>query len=205
MVVLNENITTSAPIELGLGLGLSLAIGNAYREWQYLGQSNNESLSINAQYDRFSTFIEKWERALGSSTECHLLGDLNINFLEYNKSHIPVNSQSYKLRKLINLLFARIIPLGAVQCVNVATRISPNQEDSGLDHYFCTDPSKLSEVQTIINGASDHKILFATRFSKSVQRNARLIRKRMYRDFDKVEFIERVKNIRTDFDQMRSN
>ena len=77
-------------------------------------------LSIKAQYNRFYKFIEKWESAVENSSECHLLGDQNLNFLEYKQSTILQNSQSYKLRKLIDLL---------------------------------------CDVKTIINGASDHKII----------------------------------------------
>ena len=82
-----------------------------------------------------------------------ICSEINIDFLEYNKSRIPINSQSYKLRSLIKLLFDRIIPLGVVQCVTAATRVAPHQEESGLDHYFTTDPSKLSDVHIISNGA----------------------------------------------------
>ena len=135
---------------------------------------------------RFTTFIEKWKDAIGTDLECHLLGDLNINFLEYSKPTIPTNSQPYKLRSLIQLLFDRILPLGAVQCVGVATRIWPNQAPSGLDHYFTTNPRKLSDIQVIQRGGSDHKMIFATRYSRNITRNQRIIKKTILQKFRSV-------------------
>ena len=192
---LMDNDFSSIWLEIGLLRQKPLLVGNIYREWQYLGQNDNISLTTGAQFDRFSKFVGKWETAIEDSSECHLLGDMNLNFLEYNKNAIPFNSQSYKLRKLINLMFERIFPLGVVQCVTSATRISQNNENSGLDHYFTTEPNKLSEVQTIANGSSDHKIIFATRFSKIVPRHERIIRKRSFKNFDNAEFLKRVRNI----------
>ena len=182
-------------LEIHLPKQKRILVGNAYREWQYLGQVDNSSLKIEAQLERFTRFIENWETALNSSLECHLLGDLNINFLEYSKPNIPTNSQSYKLRSLTQLLFDRILPLGAVQRVSVATRTWPNQEPSGLDHYFTSNPRKLSEVQVIQQGSSDHKIIFAKRFSRCIVRKPRIIKKRSYKDFDTVKFLQAVKQI----------
>ena len=176
-------------LEIKLPRQKSILVGNAYRDWQFLGQNDSSSLQVSAQLERFLTFVQHWELAIGSGMECHLLGDLNINFLEYSKAVIPQNSQTYKLRSLIKLLFDQILPLGAIQCVKVATRTWPNQEPSGLDHYFTTNPRKLSDVQVITQGASDHKMIFATRFSRNISRNQRIIKKRSYKNFDPAEFL----------------
>ena len=95
---------SSVWLEIYLPKQKRILVGNAYRDWQYLGQNDNSSLNIEAQLDRFTKFIDKWETALASNMECHLLGDLNLNFLEYSKPSIPTNPQSYKLRSLIQLL-----------------------------------------------------------------------------------------------------
>ena len=120
---------------------------------------------------------------------------MNLNFLEYSKQNIPPNSQSYKLRSLIKLLFTRISPLGPIQCVTSATRVTVNQGSSGLDHYYTTDPGELSDVQAITNGASDHKIIFATRFSRSICRASRIIKKRSFKHFNPCLFINAVKKV----------
>ena len=60
------------------------------------------------------------------------------------------------------------VPYGVTQCVTVATRYWPGQDPSGLDHFYPTHPQKLSDVQVIQQGGSDHKLIFATRFSKAI-------------------------------------
>ena len=192
-----SNEFSSVWLEINLPRQKRILIGNVYRDWQYLNQPDNSSLNIEAQLERFTKFIECWENAMGSTLECHLLGDLNINFLEYSKPQIPKNSQSYKLRSLIQLLFDRILPLGAVQCVGVATRTWANQAPSGLDHYFTTNPRKLSDVQAIHIGSSDHKLIFATRFSKNITRNSRIIKKRSFKNFDAQELLIAISLIKT--------
>ena len=182
-------------LEIGLERQKSILLGNIYREWQYLNQNDKISLTVNAQLERFETFIDKWARAIRTSSECHVLGDMNLNFLEYNKPNIPHNSQSYKLRSLINLLIERILPLGAVQCVTGPTRFYPGCEESGLDHYYTTDPQKLSNIQTITNGASDHKMILGIRSSARTARHDRIIKKRSYKNFNNALFVEAVRNI----------
>ena len=192
--LMTENFS-SVWLEVGLKGNKSILVGNIYRDWQYLYQADNTSLAVEEQLSRFSGFIEKWEAAIELSDECHLLGDMNLNFLEYSKVDILPNSQSYKLRSLIKLLFERILPLGAVQCVTSATRVSPIHEASGLDHYYTTNPQKLSSVATITNGSSDHKIICATRFSKAIVAHERVTKKRSYKYFNPEAFKLAVRKI----------
>ena len=121
--------------------------------------------------------------------------DANLDFLTWQSSNVPTTSQSYKLRPLTKALFDRILPLGVVQCVGVATRFWNGAEPSGLDHYYTMRPNKLSEVQTHHQGSSDHKLIRATRYSKSVSRCQRIVKKRSYRGFDASLFLAAVKNI----------
>ena len=186
---------SSVWLQVGLKGQKSILVGNVYREWQYLYQADNSSLSIQAQLCRFTDFINQWKLAIESSEECHLLGDMNLNFLEYANGSIPQNSQSYKLQSLIKLLYEHILPLGAVQCVNVATRVSQIHDASGLDHYYTTNPQKLSQVYALTNGSSDHKIISATRFSKDLPSHERITKKRSYKCFDSEAFKSAVKKI----------
>ena len=187
---------SSVWLEIGLKRQKRLLICNAYREWGYLGQEQPQvSKSVDAQLDRWLKFLEKWEAALRSNLECHVLMDANLNFLNWQKPNLPASSQSRKLRPLIQALFDRILPLGVVQCVGVATRFWNGAEPSGLDHYYTTHPNKLSEVQAHHHGSSDHKIITATRYSKSINRSQRIIKKRSYKNFDPSLFIAAVRKI----------
>ena len=164
---LMTNEFSSVWLEVGLRGQKSILVGNIYTDWQYLHQADDSSLSFQAQFLRFSDFIDKWEHAIESSEECHLVGDLNLNFLEYSTGNILPNYQSYKLRSLINLLYEKVIPLGVAQCVTSATRVSVNHVASCLDHYYTTNPQKLSQVSTITE---------------------RITKKRSYKNFDPEAF-----------------
>ena len=47
-------------LEIGLLRQKTILVGNAYREWQHVGQNDDSSLSISSQYDRFNKFINKY-------------------------------------------------------------------------------------------------------------------------------------------------
>ena len=79
--------------------------------------------------------------------------------------------------------------------MGVPTRFWPNQQPTGLDHYFTSNPRKLSDIQVIANGSSDHRIIFATRFSRCISRKPRLIKKRSYKNCDAVQFLAAIRKI----------
>ena len=130
--------------------------------------------------------------ALAENKEVLVSGDCNLNFLkfpDFNSSQCP-DSQNYKLKPLVDALFSRIFPLGVTQCVQRATRYWPGQDPSGIDHFYTTNPEKLSDVQLITQGGSDHKLILVTRQSKSVLRRPRIIRKRCFKNFKEEVFIK---------------
>ena len=118
-----------------------------------------------------------------------------MNHLDWTKDDNTACNQTKKLRPLIDELFLRIFPHGVSQLVTTATRVAPHQPESGLDHFFTNTPSKLSPVQVITNGASDHKILLATRYATSLKRNVRYVTKRCFKNFNKEDFISAVRQI----------
>ena len=166
----------------------------AYREWQYLNQPDDSSRGIPAQLDRWSGFLDQWETAISTGAEIIVLGDMNLNFLKWCDNNISTSSHAYRLRSLVTQLFDRIIPHGFVQLVSVATRVSRGQEPSGLDHFYSNHPEKLSEVQAHFRGGSDHKLIFGTRYTRSVISKPRIIRKRCYKNFEAEQFIQAVRN-----------
>ena len=58
-----------------------------------------------------------------------------------------------------------------------------------------TKPDKLSTVQAEYTGNSDHKLIKVTRFSKSISRNARYVRKRSFKNFCAEDFCKEVKQL----------
>ena len=192
---LMNNSYSSIWIELGLPRQKRFLVCMNYREWQYLGQADRTSNSIEAQLTRWNQFLTQWEAALATNLECHVMGDINLNFLLWNRDDLHSNSHTARLRPLINALFSRILPHGVAQCVTGPTHYWPNQTPSGLDHYYTTHPHKLSEVLTFFQGASDHKLVIATKFSKSIKRNQRFILKRSFKNFNPIEFLNEVRKI----------
>ena len=103
---------------------------------------------------------------------------------------LNLDSHSYKVKPLVDILFQRIFPLGVTQCVRTATRYWPGQQPSGLDHLYTTNPAKLSDVHTVCQGGSDHRLIIATRQSKTIRRSQRIVRKRCFKNFNKEAFIK---------------
>ena len=186
---------TSIWLEIGLPRHKKFLVGQTYREWQLPNQRNQGSLSIPEQLARWTVFLDQWTRALDSGLEVHLLGDLNINHCNWTNTSLPPSNQTSKLRPLISALFTHILPHGVSQCVAGPTRHWPGQESSGLDHYYTNRPEKLSQVATQYCGGSDHLLIFATRYSKSVRTTPRYIRRRSYKDFNSEAFIAAIRQV----------
>ena len=183
-------------LECGLPNKKKFLVCNLYREWQLLGQgADKSSKSIQQQLARWVIFIEQFERALSSGMEVYCMGDTNLDFLTWTNSDLSCDHKSVKLKQLIRELFDRILAKGVVQCVKSPTRSWPGQPDSGLDHFYTNTPNKISPVQACVEGASDHKLINAVRFSSQLKCNARYVQKRSYKNFDKHQFLEEFRHL----------
>ena len=183
-------------LEVGMPRQKKILVANIYREWKYMGMGNpNQSGSVTAQLQRWVTFLDRWEAALQEGREVMVLGDMNLDFLKWNRKDLPATDSSNRLKQLNEHLFDRIFPHGVSQLVRGATRVSPIDPDSGLDHIYTNKPEKCSDVHTELTGGSDHKILKVTRFSKSYQRSVRYVRKRTFKKFSAEDFSEAVKQL----------
>ena len=192
---LMSNSYSSIWLEVGLPRHKKFLVGQTYREWQLPNQKDKASLSVPEQLVRWIVFLDQWERALDSGLEVHLVGDLNINHCNWTDTNLPATSQTSKLRPLIQALFTNILPQGVSQCVRGPTRHWPGQDSSGLDHYYTNKPEKLSPVSTQYCGGSDHVMIFATRYSRSIKTSPRYIRKRCYKNFNSEDFIAAIKQV----------
>ena len=175
-------------LEINLPRQKKFLVCQAYRDWQYMKQANNNSKSIPAQSARWLEFLDQWENALKTDVECIVVGDLNIDHTKWTKSDLSKSSITHKLKPLIEKLFDRILPHGAVQCMTGPTRFENGSASSGLDHFWTTNPNKLSEVHGYFHG-SDHKVLIGTRYTKSIIRHSRYVKKRSYKNFSPNEFL----------------
>ena len=176
-------------LEVGLPGKRKFLVCQLYREWRYLGQPNRgeESNTIQEQIRRWTIFLDQWEQALATGKEVIVLGDINIDFLKFDRT---VN-----LQPLVDSLKERIFRHGVVQCVQGPTHFWPGQVPSGLDHVYTNIPEKLSKVQVLRRGSSDHSLVMATKYAKNIRQNARYCKKRSYKNFDEKVFMEEVGKI----------
>ena len=186
---------SSVWLECGLPRQKKILICHAYREWSNLAQGNSNSGRLDSQLERWLLFLDQWERSLSEDREVIVMGDMNINFLNWHRYDLPHNAQTTRLRPLINQLFDRIFPRGVSQLVTVATRVWPGQEDTGLDHVYTNRPLKISPVNTHNCGGSDHKLLFTIRYAKNIKEKAKYVTKRCYKNFCPQTFINAVQRI----------
>ena len=108
---------------------------------------------------------------------------------------LSTSSQAYKLRSLTKELFYRIILHVFVQLVTVPTRVSSSQKQSVLDHVYTNFPEKMSEIQAVFKGSSDHKLICCTRFTRSAVCKPRIICKRSYKNFEQSKFREAIRKV----------
>ena len=193
---LDDDSISAIWLEVGLPRHKKIIVCQAYREWGYLGQgAGDNSGTTQAQLERWTIFLDKWEAALNEGKEVIIMMDANLDFLKWTRTDLPANDHTVRLKPLIELLFTRIFPHGVSQLVTTATRAWPGQVESGLDHIYSNKPDKLSNVESEYTGMSDHKIIKVSRFSKSLRRNVRYIRKRSYKHFSADKFLRAIQEL----------
>ena len=184
--LMDENFS-SIWLELGLPRKRKFLVCQLYREWQYLGQEDHSSRSVQAQLLRWSIFLNQWERALDSGKEVVVLGDFDLDYFELTNMG--------QLQPLTDQLIEQIYPHGVQQLVQGPTHSWPGQANSCIDLIFTNRPEKVGPAQAEIRGSSDHRLIFVRKHSKTVGESTRYVRKRSYKNFDEKAFREAVENI----------
>ena len=174
------------------GNSQKLLVSNAYRDHQWLKQGADKSSKSDEEVmRRWLVYLDQWRRALESGAEVHCLGDMNLDSARLLGSSGPQ-------QPLVDALLRQVVPLGATQCAPAATWTPQGEqrgEPSGLDHHWTNRPDKLSEVEALIIGKSDHKLISAVRHTKVALSGHKFVRKRCYKNFDCGKFVEEVKKI----------
>ena len=152
-----------------------------------MGQADNDSSSIHQQMARWVMLLDQWEHALSSGKKVIVLGDVNLDPLKFQDSG--------QLQPMIDKMFEEIYPHGVYQCVQGPTHSWPGCADSGLDHIYTNCPEKLSKPEAQFRGASDHRLIFATKYCKNIRQQIRYCRKRSYKDFKEHEFLAEVRKV----------
>ena len=194
---LEDDTIAAVWLECGLPNQQGLLVCVGYRQWRLLGQGDNTSGTVQAQFTRWSTFLDKWQEALYENKEVVVTLDANLDHLTWRSTEdLPPHHSSVRLKSLVDAVFDRIIPLGVTQLVTGATRIERGQPRAGLDHLYSNRSDRLSQVQTFFTGVSDHKLLKVTRYTKSYKELPRYVKKRTFKNFDEDKFKDRIEECR---------
>ena len=188
---LMSDLFSSVWVELGHKNQKKILVCNLYREWRYLNQVDDQSKSPEAQFERWRIFINQWEQALNENKEVLVVGDVNLDFLQWTVDE----SKYHRLQNLSQLIFDKIFPHGVVQCISEATHYWPGRVPKGLDHLYSNQPEKLSHPQVVSNGGSDHKMIMCTRYTKQTIAKPRMVSKRSYKNFDPYVFLNRIRSL----------
>ena len=158
------------------GQSRKILVSNIYRDHQWMNQGEDKSSkSDKAVMSRWRTYLQQWERALESGAEVHSMGDFNLDSGK-------LDSNSGRQQPLVDALLQQVVPLGVTQCAPAATwtpQGGQRGQPAGLDHYWTNRPEKLSQVQALTIGYSDHKLISAVRLTKVLREiGQKYVRKR---------------------------
>ena len=96
---------SSVWLELGKPRQKKILFCALYRDWKYLNQTDDSSSTIESQMDRWISFLDQWERAVGSGKEICVMGDINLNFLNWMSPNSNLTSHARRLEPLVTVLF----------------------------------------------------------------------------------------------------
>ena len=137
-----------------------------------------------------------WEEALREGREVVCMMDANLNSLEWDRlEEMSSREYEYQFKPLVESLFERIISLGTTMIIKKATRSWQGKATKCLDHIYTSQPSKMGEPEVVWTGLSDHALVKVQRYTKSLEKKQRYIRKRCYKTFDKVKYKEIIKEM----------
>ena len=79
--------------------------------------------------------------------------------------------------------------------IEVPTHAQQGVAEKCLDHLYVTNPEKLSELSVEFTGMSDHKLIKVSRYSKTLKNYPRYVRKRCFKKFNSIDFIQKVRGM----------
>ena len=176
----------------------------AYRQWKLVsvpgpgqravGVAGTETIAV--QGERWGRILASWSKMLQEGKEVVSMMDSNLDHTNWTEDHetLARHSTSWTHRDLIEKLFNEVFSEGAVNMVAGPTW-HRGQLKAGLDQVTSNKPEKLSPVEVLWTGMSDHAVLKTHRWSKTVPNQGRYIRKRSFRNFDPNIYRQMVKTM----------
>ena len=156
--------------------------------------------SVSDQKIYLDRYLSQWEAATlhGNPPEpnkVHICCDMNID-MNNDRWLKP----DYSLLPLSKCLQSACSVSNFSQLVSGITRTQYNSvrnmtDMSCIDHVYCNYKHRCSKITITSNGASDHDQLSYVRYSKNPPAPSRIIKKRLYKNFEKDGFIDDLKQV----------
>ena len=107
------------------------------------------------------------------------------------------NKQSFKEKELAGQLHSFLHSESCHQLVHSPTRIQTYRDQiqkSCIDHVITNVPDKCSSPEISAGGDSDHMAVMVTKFSREIKSSPSTVKKRNYKNFDFVLFLNDLNN-----------
>ena len=131
-----------------------LRIGGYYREHTLLRQVENPNKSNEPylQRARWDQQLVSWKAAAANDANCILLGDLNLDYLEWSQP-------DSRHKMMVEKTKTDIETAGFTHLVRDMTRCWVGQKDSAVDHIWTNVHNIIVSHSNIVRTDSDHNVI----------------------------------------------
>ena len=185
-VLPGEDHLQHVALEVGFGKSKTHCVDFYYREWKSCITGEN---SKEAQEKEFDKLTNIWRRFVSDDKDFLALGDTNICAKKFDDPNNPY-------RDLVDIFQDFLVEENCYQIVDDFTRIRMVKNDvqrSCLDHVTVNCVDKVSKPEVLGIGQSDHLGLLVTKKTRELRTTARTTKKRVYKHFDKNDFLADLK------------
>ena len=122
--------------------------------------------------------------------------DANITSLNWERLDQMTSSEyDHQFMPLVGALFDRILSMGITMVIKQATRSWQGAATRCLDHIYTSEPNKMGDSEVVWTGLSDHALVKVKRYTKSLEKRPRYIKKRCFKKFDRTVYLQMVQNL----------
>ena len=167
-----------------------LRVGGYYREHTLLRQDADPNRTGDPQFQkaRWDQLVGSWKTAAANDYNCILIGDLNLDFLEWGHPEERHKSMVEKVKTEIEIL-------GFTQLVNGMTRCWIDQKDSAVDHIWTNAHNRIISHSNTVRSGSDHNVVSVlVRLKDRVQQKQEIL-KRIKKNMDPQKLKDKMRQV----------
>lgn len=176
-----ESHLQSILLEVGFGRTKKHLVNFYYREWK---SCVTGSRAPGDQQQDLALMMDVWRRAVTSDQDFLALGDMNLCAMKWDEP-------GYSHKPLAELVKDFMIEENCYQLVNKYTRVqnvNGEIQRSCIDHVTVNCVEKISKLEVLGVGMSDHMGIMVTKNSREIRSHPKTTRKRVYKEFDRDAF-----------------